>query len=147
MNHFILGSGAYLLRAGAGALLGEEDPLDLETWMLAVLSGPISGMVMFGSAADMMIKQAYNAIVDASGTELVDKVRVFQPSLAPVRAVTDIMKIKDAADPERTMNERVDAVATFLESGGTAINNPGVAGFGSILDAVTDVYKAFFERE
>jgi len=146
MNHLILGSGAYVLRAFAGSLLGEEDPWDLEDWMLAVLSGPLSGIVMFGSAADMMIKQAYNAIVGAADTDL-DKVRVFQPSLAPVRVVTDIMKIKDATDPERTMNERIDAVATFLESGGTAINNPGVAGAGSILDALTDIYKGLFENE
>lgn len=144
MNHLILGSGSYALRAIAGTVLGEEDPWDLKDWMLYVLSGPLSGIVLFGAVGDGLIKQIYNLFAESAGLE---KARIFQPSIAPVRTVNDIMDIKDVFNADKTINERVDAAATAIESGGAILNKPWISGLGSLADAVTDVYKGIMERE
>jgi hypothetical protein len=144
MNHLVLGSAAYALRATAGTVLGEEDPWDLESWMMYVLSGPLSGIILFGSAADGLVKQIYNQFAEKMGME---KVRVFPSSSAPVRVVSDILKVKNIVDPDKTISEKAEALATSLEGGGAIVNQPAISSAGTILEAATDIYKALFERE
>jgi hypothetical protein len=144
-NHLIIGSGAYALRALGGTILGEEDPWDIEEWLMYTLSGPLSGIILFGSAADSLIKKIYNELAPGLG---LDKVRVFGPSApAPIRVIEDVIKLKDSLDKGASLNERADDIATGLESIGTILNQPIIGSAGSILDAITDLVKATVERE
>ncbi|MBK8093056.1 MAG: hypothetical protein IPK32_13975 [Verrucomicrobiaceae bacterium] len=77
VNHLLLGSFSWLMRSIAKDLMNDEDGDDdpaweLEDWLAAVVSGPLSGIPFVGSGlnyslASLMGGDAYKARLEASG--------------------------------------------------------------------------------